>query len=81
MPCIKLDCTVYKQFSDSANIYGSAETNNEVLGEIGTDVWTSLVDGEVLEASISMTIKRMDESDVSAFVASQQTIFHTSVSH
>ena len=32
-----------------------------------------------LEASISMKNKRMDESDVSAFVASQ-TIFHTSVS-
>ena len=26
--------TVYKQFSDSANIYGGAETNNEFLGEL-----------------------------------------------
>ena len=25
---------LYKQFSDSANIYGGAETNNEFLGEI-----------------------------------------------
>ena len=62
--------TVYKQFSDSANIYGGAETNNEYLGEIGTELWTSLGDGEVSEASISMNNKRMDESDVSASVVS-----------
>ena len=37
----------YKQFSDSANIYRGAETNNEFLGEIGAELWTSLGDGEV----------------------------------
>ena len=36
-----------KQFSDSANIYGGAETKNEFLGEIGAELWTSLGDGEV----------------------------------
>ena len=35
------------RFSDSANIYGGAETNNEFLGEIGAELWTSLGDGEV----------------------------------
>ena len=44
-PCIKLECN--KWFSDSANIYGGAETNNEFLGEIGAALWTSLGDGEV----------------------------------
>ena len=34
--------TVYKQFSDSANIYGGAETNNEFLGEISADLWSNL---------------------------------------
>ena len=62
--------TVYKQFSDSPNIYGGAETNNEFLGEIGAELWTSLWDGEVCEASISMNNKRMDESDVSVSVVS-----------
>ena len=61
---------VYKQFFDSANIYGGAETNNEFLGEIGAELWTSLGDGKFLEASISMNNKQMDESDVSASVTS-----------
>ena len=59
-----------KQFSDSENIYGGAETKNEFQGEIGTELWTSLWDGEVREASISMNNKWMDESDVSASVLS-----------
>ena len=33
-------------FSDNANIYGGAETNNEFLDEIGAELWTSLGDGE-----------------------------------
>ena len=37
---------------------------------MGAELWTSLGDGEVLEASISMNNKRMDERDVSASVAS-----------
>ena len=52
-----------EQFSDSANIYGSAETNNEFLDEIGAELWTSLGDGEV-PGSV------MDERDVSVSVAS-----------
>ena len=38
---------MYKQFSDSANIYEGTETNNEFLGENGAELWTSLGDGEV----------------------------------
>ena len=56
---------VYKQFSDSATIYGGAETNTEFLGETGAELWTSLGDGEV-PGSYSMNNKRMDESDVTA---------------
>ena len=60
-------CIIAGQFSDSANIYGGVETNNEFLGEIGAELLTSVGDGE---ASISMNSNRMDESDVSASVAS-----------
>ena len=59
-----------KQFSDSANIYGGAETNSEFQGEIGVELWTSLGRGEVCEASISVNDKWIDESDVSASVVS-----------
>ena len=41
--------------------------NNEFLGEIGLSLWGMV---KFLEASISMNNKQMDESDVSASVAS-----------
>ena len=65
-----LSLYIARTISDSANIYGGAETNNVFLGEIGTALLTSLGMVKFLEASISMNNKRMDESDVSASVAS-----------
>ena len=46
-----LSCLCHLFFSPArlcinTNIYGGAETNNEFLGKIGTELWTSLGDGD-----------------------------------